>query len=375
MATADRATGTDVEIVRHELEDLARRDARIDWSGVPDGSPLRGAQTLIDRWAETHLAECRVQYEIAVDALRTEVALTEAAVRDGRIHVRAATGAVAAEQARCDGQVAVLRGEREADDGGDWRDLPRLSQDPRRARWVDVLVYGSAAIADAGLNYLAFRLMGATPVETAVLAGAVVLVSVLLPKAMGELVTVVRRTRRNRRWFAAKLVAAGVLWTSVMGFVSVVRSSYLLLPREVGLGIDRPSLLATAGVSSTVLTVGWLAASLAVGMVVLVRAARRYNPYAAGYESSAAKVTTLAERSAAAQEVCHRAEARFAEAELRLKAVPAAFESRAEAIRADGRDLAAHYVHTLHRERNSVVVQSLGQPPHIALVARPEEAS
>lgn len=77
------------------------------------------------------------------------------------------------------------------------------------------MIYLVAAVAEIALNYTAFQLMGNSLKETMVLSASIILVNVLLPKQLGELVTRVRRGRRDRGVLVAGLVAGTLLWVGV----------------------------------------------------------------------------------------------------------------------------------------------------------------
>jgi hypothetical protein len=126
-----------------------------------------------------------------------------------------------------------------------------------------------------------------------VLAASIILVNVLLPKQLGELVTRVRRGRRGRGVLVAGLVGGAVLWVGVSLFVAQIRTAYLLLPSASAAQTGGTSLLERAGIDAVTLTTGWLLVVLAVGAVVLIRSATRYNPYLKNLRAAAAQVDKL----------------------------------------------------------------------------------
>jgi hypothetical protein len=235
-----------------------------------------------------------------------------------------------------------------------------MTEQRRRRRAADWAIYLAAAVAEIGLNYLAFRLMGATAVETALLAGAVVLVTVLLPKQLGALVATARRTRRWKGWPLVLMVAAAVLWVGTTLFVALVRTAYLLLP----LGVGQP-LLTVAGIEPTVLTVGWLAVALAVGLAVLLRSAHGHNPYAAAWHASSAQVARLTEARSVARAEAARAAERAARERDALRATAERYAPLVDECRALAAELKDRYVHALGRRQSSVEQREL------PLLARP----
>lgn len=137
-------------------------------------------------------------------------------------------------------------------------------------------IYGGATIAEVGLNFLAFQLMQVGRLETLVLAGTAILVNVLLPKQMGDIVgrlqgAVTKKQTSLRPWDWTKLALGGIFWVGSTVFVALLRTGYL-----VAEGAD--GLLAQARITESVLTFGWLAVATGIGLVVLIRSAREYDP-------------------------------------------------------------------------------------------------
>ncbi len=346
-----------------EIELQALRDSQADWSQVaPDDVPPWPVHREIDRWAEQRLARidaARTEAENAARARIREADAAEAASDERR--ARADDDASAAERRHAD-LGAVLRGEQPGDDGGDWSDRDRMGENRRRRTTVDALIYGAAAVAEIGLNYLAFRLMGTTPVETALLAAAVVLVTVLLPKQLGVMVTVVRRTRRWKGWPLALLLAGTVLWAGAVVFVAIIRTAYLLLPQ-----LGRPALLAVAGVGPVVLTLGWTAVALAVGLAVLLRSAHRHNPYVSAWHRAVGETRQLGvERSRRRDEAEQAAENAARERDV-LRSTAARFAPLSAECCALAAELKDRYVHALGRRRASVEERGLPDPVRPAL--------
>lgn len=270
----------DADQERRLVERQASADAAVDWSRAPEADrPPHGALRAIDQRVGRLIAETDQAYENEIQHLTQRIA-------DGRAHSdhaeQVATTARAREVEitdRRDHLADVLTGRRRGDDEGDWSDRGRMSERVRLVTLVSVLIYLAASVVDAGLNYLAFRIMGVSPLETVVLAAGVVLVTVLLPKQIGEMFAVHRRRGRRTPRQQALMTGGAALWLLVSVFVAIIRTRYLLLPNGVGTGTPRPSLPALAGVDPIVLTAGWLAVALAVGTVVGVHAMHRYNPY------------------------------------------------------------------------------------------------
>ncbi len=187
----------------------------------------------------------------------------------------------------------VVDGTEPGDDGGHWPAQGRIDEDRRWESIKDWGIYLGAAFAEIGLNYTAFQLMGSSLQETAVLAASIILVNVLLPKQLGELATRVRRGRRGRSVLVAGLMGGAALWVGVSLFVAQIRTAYLLLPSAAAARTGGTSLLERAGIGPVTLTVGWLLVVLAVGTVVLIRGATRYNPYLKNLRAARARVDKL----------------------------------------------------------------------------------
>ncbi|MGH3838858.1 MAG: hypothetical protein ACRDSF_24660, partial [Pseudonocardiaceae bacterium] len=188
---------------------------------------------------------------------------------------------------------AIVHGTEPGDDGGHWPAQSRIDENRRWESLKDWGIYLGAAVAEVGLNYTAFQLMGSSLQETAVLAASIILVNVLLPKQLGELVTRVRRGRRGRGVLVAGLVGGAALWVGVSLFVAQIRTAYLLLPSASAAQTGGTSLLERAGIGPVTLTVGWLLVVLAVGTVVLIRSATRYNPYLKNLRAARVRVDKL----------------------------------------------------------------------------------
>jgi hypothetical protein len=172
----------------------------------------------------------------------------------------------------------VVDGAEPSDDGGYWPAQSRIDENRRAECIKDWLIYLGATIAEVGLNYTAFQLMGNSLKETMVLSASIILVNVLLPKQLGELVTRVRRGRQGRGVLIAGLLTGTLLWVGVSLFVAQIRTAYLLR-QSSDAQPGETSLLERAGIGWTTLTIGWLLVVLAIGTVVLIRSATRYNPY------------------------------------------------------------------------------------------------
>jgi len=351
-----------------EIEQQALRDSQTDWDGVsPADVPPDAAYREIDRWADQQLAQIESaraaeEHDLRIAIREAESAATVADERRAR-----SDDAAAAADRRQDAVGAVLRGERRGDDGGDWSDRSRMAEKPRHGNVTDVLVYGGATITDLGINYLAMRLMGATPAETALLAAAVVLVSVLLPKQLGAMITTVRRTGRWVGWPLCLMIVAAAVWSAVLVFVAVVRTAYLLLPAQAGALIGRPALLTVAGVGPWVLTAGWLAVALAIGLAVLLRSAHRHNPYVSAWHAAVAASVRLAEASSACREATERAHEYVARERDALRTIEARFTPRCAQCQALAAELKDRYVHALGRRRGSVEQRAVPRTTRPAL--------
>lgn len=218
-----------------EVEQRALHDSQSDWSGFAAADmPPAPIHREIDRWAEQHIAQIETLRWEAEQEARLRIRAADAAATGADERTGRAEAAAASAEQRLAEMAAVLRGRRPGDDGGDWSDRIRMDENPRHRRIVDSLLYGTAAVAELGLNYLAFRLMGASPFETALLAAAAVLVTVLLPKQLGVLITTSRRTHRWTGWPLALMGGAATLWIGVTTFVAIVRTAYLMFPSSDG---------------------------------------------------------------------------------------------------------------------------------------------
>lgn len=331
----------------HQVDLQAFHDGRAD---AGTGDRTASTRNGIGRWAAQREAQI-------AGALAAETDLVQRRLREAEAQERSAAQAVAdaaqevtaAEQQRHRLR-RVLRGEEPADDGGDWADTARLSEHPRRGRAGDALVYGAAAVADAGLNFLALRIMGVSAVETAVLAGAIVLVSVVLPKQLGEVAAAARRNRRWRGWPLALMLGGTGLWIATALFAATVRTGFLLLPTAVG----RPPLLVAAGVGPAALTAGWLAVAVAVGAVVFLRSAHRHNPSATAWHENTADLIRLRAGLAALRGAETVAAGCTASARDRLETVGHRAQPLLDECRAVAAELVARYEHELGRQRASV---------------------
>ncbi|GAA1381670.1 hypothetical protein GCM10009613_08060 [Pseudonocardia kongjuensis] len=279
-SVAEFLTPYDPDHERRLVERQAAADAATDWSAVPQHDrPPTVADRAIDERIARREADIGRAHGAARAAQLERIAETAAEAGHREREAEQARAAETAAVRERDRLTAILTTGRGAPDEGNWADPGRMSERARLTVTVSVLIYSGAALVDASLNYLAFRVMGVSPIETAVLAAGVVLVTVLLPKQLGEMLEARRRGARRGPRRTALIVAAGTLWAAVSVFAAVVRTRFLLLPGGAGTGAPRPSLPELAGVGPWVLTLGWLAVALAVGLVVLVHAMRRYNPY------------------------------------------------------------------------------------------------
>ena len=271
----------DEAALRDFVESEARKDAA---SGMYDvnlgthGHPLI-MEHKIDRWNHRWSAEAELRQQ---NDRKTILRLHRSATRNQ------ATGEQAQDHLEQDLRDAyeyrdrmrgIVAGTEPADDGGNWAAQSRIDENRRWESAKDWAIYLAAAFAEIGLNYTAFQLMGSSLRETAVLAASIILVNVLLPKQLGELLARARRARRGRGLLLAGLAGGALLWVGVSVFVAQIRTAYLLLPTAAAQQTGQTSLLERAGIGPATLTVGWLLVVLAVGAVVLLRSASRYNPY------------------------------------------------------------------------------------------------
>lgn len=283
LAVPGPAPGPEVneEAFRDFVESEARKDAA---SGMYDanlgthGHPLI-MEHKIDRWKHRWSADTEMRQQ---NDLKNAQRLHRGATRNHAVgekteaHLEQDLRAAVAYRDRMEGVVA---GTEPGDDGGCWQAESRIDENRRSEAGKDWAIYLGATFAEIGLNYTAFALMGSSLRETAVLAASIILVNVLLPKQLGELVARARRARRGRGLLIAALAGGALLWVGVSLFVAQVRTAYLLLPSAAAQQTGGTSLLERAGIGAVTLTLGWLLVVLAVGTVVLMRSATRYNPY------------------------------------------------------------------------------------------------
>jgi hypothetical protein len=289
---------TDPEALRALVESEARKDAA---SGMYDvnlgvhGHPLI-MEHKIDRWNHRWSAETEMRQQ---NDRKIAQRLHRGATRSH------ATGEKSADHLEQDLQDAyayrdrmqgIVEGSQPGDDGGYWPAQSRIDENRRAESLKDWAIYLGAAFAEIGLNYTAFQLMGSSLQETAVLAASIILVNVLLPKQLGELLARVRRARKGRNLLLAGLAGGTALWVGVSLFVAQVRTAYLLLPSAAAQQSGGTSLLERAGIGATTLTIGWLLVVLAVGAVVLLRSATRFNPYLKNLRAAHARVDRLREK-------------------------------------------------------------------------------
>ncbi|MGB9279416.1 MAG: hypothetical protein WCB57_04885 [Pseudonocardiaceae bacterium] len=186
----------------------------------------------------------------------------------------------------------IVDGAEPGDDGGNWPAQNRIDENRRGECVKDWLIYLGAAIAEVGLNYTAFQLMGNSLKETMVLSASIILVNVLLPKQLGELVTRIHRGRKGRGVLIVGLLTGALLWVGVSLFVAQIRTAYLLRQSSDAQPGDT-SLLERAGIGWGTLTIGWLLVVLAIGTIVLIRSATRYNPYVKNLRAARLRVKQL----------------------------------------------------------------------------------
>lgn len=270
----------DEPLLRGLVESQARRDAAsgmYDMAAGAHGLPT-SMEHMIDRWKHRWSAEAEVaqQRDRSENVIRTRAAVRRLAVeRQSNNHHRQELEEALEERDRLRrSHAATWRDE----DGGDSPTMVQAGDDGRSDRAKDWLLYTAVGVSELGLNYTAFKLMGGSLHETAVLAASIILASVLLPKQIGELTMRLWRARGNRRLLAVALAGAVTLWVGVCVFVALVRTAYLLLPSSAASSAGSDSLLERAGLGSVILTVGWTLVTLAVGSVALLRAASRYQP-------------------------------------------------------------------------------------------------
>lgn len=275
---------------RQELQDRASADAVLNATG-PDGAEIAFA-VRVEQWLDQWIAEQEVRLGVArrnaLDHIRDAgTALTRAAA-----HLDLVTGRVTTARTERDRLADITAGVAPGDDGGLWPARARTGQTPGREAVKDGLLYGGAALAEVELNYLALQILDRSPLETALLVAAIVLVNVLLPKQLGEMAARHRRAVTGRGRLVAGLVTGAALWLGVSVFVALVRTAFLLLPAGTSLELGAPVLLVDAGLSAELLTWGWLVVVLAVGLVVFFRAAARYNPYVGALRAATERTDT-----------------------------------------------------------------------------------
>lgn len=281
------------------LRDMVETEARADaGSGMYDinvgvhGNPLLMEHT-IDRWNHQWSArtEQRKQRdEQTLTRLTRNVTRRRATEQKTVEHLEQELEEARAYRDRLE---RIVDGTEAADDGGYWPARSRVGENRRREAVKDWVLYIGAGLAEVGLNYAAFQLMGNSLQETAVLAASVILVTVLLPKQLGELIIRTQHARRGRGLLFAGVLVGGILWVGAALFIAMVRTAYLLLPSALALQTGQGTLLERAGLGSAVLTVGWLLVVLGVGSAVLIRSALRYNPYVKSLPKAVARVEAL----------------------------------------------------------------------------------
>lgn len=294
VAGPDPGPAIDEAILRDFVEAEARQDAASDMYDVnlgAHGHPLI-MENKIDRWNHRWSAEAEMRQH---KDRATAQLLYRSAVRK---HAAAEQAENQLEQdlqdaCACRNRMqSIVDGAAPGDDGGYWPAQNRIDENRRGESIKDWLIYLGAAVAEIGLNYTAFQLMGNSLQETMVLAASIILVNVLLPKQLGELVTRVRRGRQNRGVLVAGLVTGTLLWVGVSLFVAQIRTAYLL-SQPSGAELGGTSLLERAGIGWGTLTLGWLLVVLAIGAVVLIRSASRYNPYVKNLRAAQIRVNKL----------------------------------------------------------------------------------
>ncbi|MGH3794000.1 MAG: hypothetical protein ACRDSP_03840 [Pseudonocardiaceae bacterium] len=291
----DPGPEVDKTALRDFVESEAHKDAA---SGMYDvnlgthGQPLI-MEHKIDRWNHRWSAEAEMRQHNdrkAAARLYRRATRSHATGEKTAEHLERDLRDAVAYRDRMEGVVA---GTEPGDDGGLWPAQSRIDENRRGEAVKDWAIYLGAAFAEIGLNYTAFQLMGSSLQETLVLAASIILVNVLLPKQLGELVARVRRGRLGRGLLTVGLVTGGILWVGVSLFVAQIRAAYLLMSSTVESQTGDTSLLERAGLGHWTLTLGWLLVVLAVGMVVLIRSAIRYNPYLKNLRAARVRVDEL----------------------------------------------------------------------------------
>lgn len=294
VAGPDTGPAVDEAMLRDFVESEARKDAASEMYDVnlgAHGHPLI-MEHKIDRWNHRWSAEAELRQHQDRKAARL---VYRAAMRR---HVAGKHAGQHLEQdledayAYRDRMQSIIDGTEPGDDGGYWPAQSRIDENHHGEAIKDWLIYLGAAVAEVGLNYTAFQLMGNSLKETMVLSASIILVNVLLPKQLGELVARLRRGRRDRGALVAGLSTGVLLWVGVSLFVAQIRTAYLLrLPSGAEPGDQ--SLLERAGIGWGTLTVGWLLVVLAIGVIVLVRSAARFNPYLKNLRAAKVQVDKL----------------------------------------------------------------------------------
>ncbi|HEY6422360.1 MAG TPA: hypothetical protein VIY28_03755 [Pseudonocardiaceae bacterium] len=352
LAGPDPGPEIDDATLRDLVESEAHKDAA---SGMYDinlgthGHPLI-MENKIDRWhhrwsAETEMRQQRERHTAKL--LRRGATLTQTAGEQTAAHLEQDLQDACAYRDRMH---AIVAGTEPGDDGGYWPAESRIDENRRWESAKDWAIYFGAAFAEIGLNYTAFQLMGSSLSETAVLAASIILVNVLLPKQLGELLTRVRRARRGRGVLLAGVLSGAALWVGVSLFVAQIRTAYLLLPSPSALETGETSLLERAGIGHITLTAGWLLVVLAVGTVVLLRSATRYNPYVKNLRAAHARVDKL--RAALVDTLSGVVAARFDMERARESEADLAEHWAGKRAEQDGlaAELKHHYQHHLARD-------------------------
>lgn len=367
MSEIDLRPSYDPDHERRLVERHAAADAAADWSGVaPQDCPPHGADRAIDQWTQRQVAQAGHTHAAAVSASRDRIAALAA---EGQRREREAEEARSTESRTVRGRdqlTAVLSGDRRGRDDGDWEDPGRMSEKPWLAAAVGALIYAAAAVADAGLNYLAFRVMGVSPVETVILAAGVVMVTVLLPKQIGEMLEAHRRGARGTTRRNVLMLVAGTLWLGVSLFTAVIRTNYLMLPAGLGTGAERPSLPELAGVAPAILVAGWLVVALAIGLVVLVHAKRRYNPVVRPWRDAVRSARTAHTETVRLRWESDRASHDLGVARDELTALDSARDRDVEICRAFGDELKQVYRSAYLRALGAPERRRPNDPPAIA---------
>lgn len=290
----DPGPAVDEAMLRDFVESEAREDAASNMYDVnlgAHGHPLI-MEHKISRWNHRWSAEAEMRQHKdrkTAQLLHRAAIRKHAAGQQAKNHLEQDLRDASSYRDRMQ---SIVDGAEPGDDGGHWPAQHRIDENRRSESIKDWLIYLSAVVAEIGLNYTAFQLMGNSLNETMVLAASIILVNVLLPKQLGELVTRVRRGRQDRGVLVAGLVTGTLMWVGVSLFVAQIRTAYLLrAPGDAQSG--GTSLLERAGIGWGTLTIGWLLVVLAIGTVVLIRSATRYNPYLKNLRAARVRVNEL----------------------------------------------------------------------------------